>query len=81
LPNVGREAHTWIHHIIERYETLSPYTLFLQGNPLDHCSPKEIYALAQNGIVDEFQAIGITSVVDKMGRPLNNWNCDLEYMW
>jgi len=37
LPNVGREAHTYLHHIIENYETLADYTVFLQGRPFDHC--------------------------------------------
>ena len=31
LPNVGREAHTYLHHIINNYETLPEYTVFLQG--------------------------------------------------
>jgi hypothetical protein len=37
LPNIGREAHTFLHHIITRYDELSDYTCFLQGNPFDHC--------------------------------------------
>jgi len=36
LPNVGREGHTYLHHIIQRYDSLSDYTCFLQGNPFDH---------------------------------------------
>lgn len=36
LPNVGREAHAWLHHITERYGTLSPQTVFAQGRPFDH---------------------------------------------
>ena len=41
LPNVGREAHTYIHHIIENYETLSGIILFTQGSISDHLP--EIY--------------------------------------
>jgi hypothetical protein len=37
LPNVGREAHTYLHHIVERYEELAPLTVFCQGKPFDHC--------------------------------------------
>jgi hypothetical protein len=37
LPNVGRESHTYLHHIITNYYSLSPVTAFLQGNPFDHC--------------------------------------------
>ena len=36
LPNVGREAHTYLHHIIENYDKLAEITVFLQGNPCDH---------------------------------------------
>lgn len=36
LPNVGREAHAWLHHLHERYATLAAHTLFAQGHPFDH---------------------------------------------
>ena len=36
LPNIGREAHTYLHHIVQRYETLAPVTVFCQGKPFDH---------------------------------------------
>lgn len=36
LPNVGREAHTYLHHIITRYDDLFELTAFLQGHPFDH---------------------------------------------
>lgn len=36
LPNVGREAHTYLWHIAHRYETLAPVTIFCQGHPFDH---------------------------------------------
>ena len=36
LENVGREAHTYLHHIVARYETLAPITVFCQGKPFDH---------------------------------------------
>ena len=36
LENVGREAHTYLHHIVARYETLAPVTVFCQGKPFDH---------------------------------------------
>lgn len=38
LPNVGREAHSYLHHIISNYEALSPITVFCQGHPFDHAS-------------------------------------------
>ena len=36
LPNIGREAHTYLTHIINNYETLAEKVYFLQGNPVDH---------------------------------------------
>lgn len=36
LPNIGREAHTYLHHIVTRYDILENITVFLQGNPFDH---------------------------------------------
>lgn len=37
LLNVGREGHTFYHHIVENYDQLADHTAFLQGNPFDHC--------------------------------------------
>lgn len=39
LPNVGREAHTYLHHITENYQEVKD-TIFLQGHPYDHEIPK-----------------------------------------
>jgi hypothetical protein len=36
LPNVGREAHAYLHHIVGRYDTLADITVFAQGKPFDH---------------------------------------------
>jgi len=36
LPNLGREAETYLYHIIHRYDSLSEYTIFSQGDPLFH---------------------------------------------
>jgi hypothetical protein len=36
LINVGREAHTYLHHIVDKYDTLEDFIIFLQGNPFDH---------------------------------------------
>lgn len=36
LPNIGRESHTYFHHIVENYENLSDWTFFIQANPFDH---------------------------------------------
>lgn len=36
LPNVGRETHTYLTHIVRRYRDLADYTAFLQGGPFGH---------------------------------------------
>ena len=45
LPNVGRESHTYLYHIISNYDELSPYCVFLQGNPFDHINKLQGKAL------------------------------------
>jgi len=37
LPNIGRDLHTYAHHIAVNYNNLAELTFFLQGNPFDHC--------------------------------------------
>ena len=37
LPNVGLEDHTFLHHIIDRYDSLAEWTFFAQANPFDGC--------------------------------------------
>lgn len=38
LPNVGREAHTYLSHIVEHYHSVADVTIFLQGDPFPHMS-------------------------------------------
>jgi Protein of unknown function (DUF3431) len=35
LPNVGRESHTYLTHIIDNYERLAAVTVFLPGSAMD----------------------------------------------
>jgi len=39
LPNIGREAHTYLQYIINRYDTLPQLVLFTQGRISDHGDP------------------------------------------
>jgi len=41
LPNLGREAHTYLTHILARYDRLARFTAFVQGNPFAHLAPPE----------------------------------------
>ena len=36
LPNIGREAHTYLHHIVNNYHSLYDIEIFTQGNVSDH---------------------------------------------
>ncbi len=36
LPNIGREAHTYLYHIIKNYDDLADLTFFTQGDPEPH---------------------------------------------
>ncbi len=36
LPNIGREAHTYLTHIVARYHALPETIVFLQGDPFHH---------------------------------------------
>jgi len=74
LPNVGREAHTYLHHIVQRYETLAPLTVFCQGKPFDHAFDfrRTLRDLVQDpGRVADFRWLGhIIDTDDSHGRRL-----------
>lgn len=36
LPNEGREAHTYLTHLLARHADPAPVTIFCQGHPFDH---------------------------------------------
>ena len=36
LPNVGKEGHTWLWHIVNHYDSLAERTTFFQGSPYAH---------------------------------------------
>jgi hypothetical protein len=49
LPNIGRESHTYLYHIINNYSNLPNECIFLQGNPFDHSIPeKELFEIINN---------------------------------
>ena len=61
LPNVGREAHTYLTHITARYDSLSEWTVFCQGKPFDHAYDfkKRLKAWAEsNGSLPNFEWLG-----------------------
>lgn len=39
IENIGRESHTYLHHITENYNSLPEKIIFTQAHPDDHVSP------------------------------------------
>ncbi|MGO8745389.1 MAG: DUF3431 domain-containing protein [Thermoguttaceae bacterium] len=71
LPNVGREAHTYLHHIVAHYDSLAPVTVFLQGDPYAHIPnlDEKIWSLPSNV---GFQALcDYILVEDGRGHPVH----------
>jgi hypothetical protein len=54
LPNIGREAHTYLYHIVTQYDNLDEFTIFVQGNPFDHCRNvlERVEGLTRDGCPD-----------------------------
>lgn len=71
LPNVGREGHTYLYHIIENYDNLDDHTCFLQGNPFDHSPHLE-------GVIKEFfEKIEKKETVDYMMVSIHAYEINL----
>jgi hypothetical protein len=52
----GRDAHTWLHHIINNYHNLADQNLFVQGHPFDHCN--NALELMNDNWVGHFRPLG-----------------------
>ena len=59
LPNIGREAHTYLFHIVNNYSNLDDVTVFTQGNPFDHVP--DFLAKINNLIVDGYCSFSHTT--------------------
>lgn len=78
LQNIGREAQTYLHHIVTRYDDLADLTVFAQGKPFDHVSTfhHKLRDLASgHHVVKEFEWLGfIIDWDDATGsRLFRNW--------
>jgi hypothetical protein len=74
LPNIGREAHTYLHHLAERRSDLADVTVFVQGRPFDHAPDlhARLRALAEGReSVPDFHWLGfLADTDDSRGRRL-----------
>jgi len=53
IENKGREGDTYLHHIIENYDNLSDYTLFIQDDTNNHIQNIDEFICITNRIVEE----------------------------
>jgi hypothetical protein len=76
LENVGRESHTYLHHIVENYENLADVTFFTQADPFDH-SPNFLNHVKQ--IVTERQSYGFKGLTKPpVHGHAESLRCDLD---
>lgn len=87
LPNVGREAHTYLTYIIENYDNLPERVYFLQGDPFPHLEFPPTFEMVQKW----FQAWDIQinrdgcsknikkSIVDRNYREPDTDPCSLNF--
>ncbi|MUM77629.1 DUF3431 domain-containing protein [Pseudodesulfovibrio sp. F-1] len=78
LPNIGREGHTWMTHIVRRYHSLAPVNVFLQGDPFDHINEhgrgtvEQLRTMIEEVVVREIPFRGFAWFrikCDRLGRP------------
>lgn len=55
LPNAGREAQAYLHHILRHYDDPASVTVFVQGKPFDHAPALHDFL---RGVADGSEAIG-----------------------
>lgn len=52
LPNQGREAGTYLHHLTKHYDLIPEWNVFLQGDPMAHISIYDSTKSMYNYIID-----------------------------
>ena len=61
LPNVGREAHTYLHHIVHHFDDMREYVVFVQGSILANegcCTNPLQYVL---DLIASARALGVSA--------------------
>jgi hypothetical protein len=67
LENFGRDGHTFINYIVENYNNLPDYVIFLQGKPFDHC--KNVFEMIKNHTDEPYVCLS-DHVIDEN---INGW--------
>jgi len=74
LLNEGREAHSYLRHLSERYDSLADLTVFVQGHPFDHApdlhKQLKAYAEGSESIADFYWLGFLADTDDPRGRRL-----------
>lgn len=88
LPNMGRESHTYLHHLVTQYDNLAPFTAFLQGSCIDHLAPGENAKTLSERIKElaarkaPFKGLADFSIrCDALGRPHNLRDPEFKGRW
>jgi len=90
LPNIGREGHTYLTHIVRNYDRLATTCVFLQGDPFDHIDEhgkgdagmlrKMIADVVERGV--PFKGFAWFKLkCDHLGRPHDLHNPENEGRW
>ena len=76
LSNVGREAHTYLMHIVQNYHKLYDLEIFCQGNPFEHCDNflKEIYEVKEDVGFKQFGYLESIVKLDKIKKSVADFN-------
>lgn len=78
LPNIGREAHTYIHHIIQNYDNLSTLNVFNQAWPFQHACA-DLYVDKLNKLSEKNKFVGLSdTIIEVESNDSYEWDGVLE---
>jgi hypothetical protein len=70
LENIGREGHTYLHHMISAYDSLKDRTIFSQGDPFSH-NDTILFAIDNYEKLDAVMPLGLGYLVNNNLPPQN----------
>lgn len=86
LPNIGREGHTHLHHIVHHWDTLEDYLVFSQADPSDLIgtvvnSTKQMVDIALQVRPNEVNPFDVSLFHDIDDWVKINWTDSKESIW
>lgn len=78
-PNFGREAETYLRHIIENYKDLDNLNIFCQGDPFAHCGDfLQLIEQNQEGLLGDWTVIESNTITNHWHKlPIEEFMSDL----